>query len=188
MGAGRVDLAMSSTPTLINRGIIAVSMFRTYPLRKLQEHSTARADAPMLPTKMPLFLNVDSWSTHAGEYDFIFSACVFHHIAPALREPILQRLWQSLKPEGLVVVWEHNPWNPITRKVVKDCIFDKDALLLSIVEMIRLQGRTIPNSKIGYRFVTFFPAALHKLQPLEAALGWLPLGAQWVFWAKKLQQ
>lgn len=138
------------------------------------------------PVKDPLFLSLDSWYCSTEQYDFILAACVFHHIKPNQRGTTLQMLWKALKPGGVIVIWEHNPWNPLTRRIVKACIFDRDAVLLSLSEMLSLWKEVTNLSKRGYRFVTFFPGVLRRLQPLEPALGWLPLGGQWVFWAKKI--
>jgi hypothetical protein len=110
---------------------------------------------------------------------------VFHHIEPDRRQLVLRTLWESLRQTGVIVIWEHNPWNPVTRRIVNDCPFDKDAHLLSITEMVRLWRETIDKSEIGHQFVTFFPGILRGLQPIEHLLARLPLGGQWVFWAQK---
>jgi SAM-dependent methyltransferase len=136
--------------------------------------------------KDPLFLSLDSWNRSIEQYDFILAACVLHHIQPTQRRTTLQVLWKALKPGGVMVIWEHNPWNPLTQRTVKACIFDRDAVLLSVSEMRGLWKEVAGSNKTGYRFVTFFPGVLRRLQPLESALGWLPLGGQWVFWAKNI--
>jgi hypothetical protein len=135
--------------------------------------------------KNPLFVALDSWNQSAAQYDFILAACVFHHIEPDRRGLVLRRLWEGLRRRSVIVIWEHNPWNPVTRRIVKDCAFDRDARLLSIAEMIRLWSETIDNGETGYQFVTFFPGILRQLQPVERLLAWLPLGGQWVFWGEK---
>ena len=157
-------------------------------IREAQEQYVARTEKSHAAEGSVAFHTMRDWSDNRIHYDFIFAACVFHHIEPNERESVLRRLWGTLKPNGVLVVWEHNPWNPITRKLVKECVFDHDACLLSIREMGRLwrgADATGPDAKTGHQFVTFFPGALHKLKPLESVLGWLPLGGQWVFWARK---
>ena len=135
--------------------------------------------------KVPLFLTLESWNQNMAPCDLILAACVFHHISPDQRPFILGQLWKVLKPKGAIIIWEHNPWNPITRRVVKDCPFDRDACLFSASEMNRLWQKTISTGRTGFRFVTFFPGILRKLKPTERVLGWLPLGGQWVFWGMK---
>lgn len=133
----------------------------------------------------PLFYSLEAWNESAASYDFILAACVFHHIAPDQRPFVLRTLWKLLKPTGVILIWEHNPRNPLTRKIVKECVFDKNACLLSIAEMIRLWRETINEGETRSRFVTFFPGVLRSLQRVEPLLGWLPLGGQWIFWVKK---
>ena len=36
-----------------------------------------------------------------------------------------------LKNDGQLIIFEHNPLNPITRKIVKECEYDEDAILLT---------------------------------------------------------
>src|SRR5262245_11409909 len=137
------------------------------------------------PTKKPLYYSLETWNENAVPYDFILAACVFHHIEPDDRSFALRKLWKLLKPNGLILIWEHNPWNPLTRKIVSECAFDKNAKLLSIAELIRLWRATINEGRTDFRFVTFFPGVLQRFQRVEPLLGWLPLGGQWIFWAKR---
>ena len=38
---------------------------------------------------------------------------------------------RATKPGGIVAIFEHNPFNPLTRRSVNNCVFDEDAVLLS---------------------------------------------------------
>jgi SAM-dependent methyltransferase len=154
-------------------------------IKEAQEQCASESCQISHGSKNPLFFRLDSWNQSAAQYDFILAACVFHHIQPDRRQLVLRRLWDGLRQRGVIVIWEHNPWNPVTRRIVKDCPFDRDARLLSISEMIRLWRETIDKGETRYQFITFFPGTLRRLQPLEHLLGWLPLGGQWVFWGKK---
>jgi len=154
-------------------------------IKEAQELCVSKTHQRSHASNKPLFFTLDSWSRSANRYDCVLAACVFHHIEPDRRRLVLRRLWEGLRQRGVIVIWEHNPWNPVTRRIVKDCAFDRDARLLSIAEMIRLWRETIDDGETGYRFVTFFPGVLRRLQPAEPLLAWLPLGGQWAFWAKK---
>ena len=35
-----------------------------------------------------------------------------------------------LSEKGNIFITEHNPYNPVTRKIVSECAYDKDAILL----------------------------------------------------------
>ena len=80
-------------------------------------------------------------------------------------------------------MFEHNPWNPITVKTIKQCEFDQDAVLLSpkyAVELYQSAG----FSEVKRRFTLFFPGLLKFLIPLESYLYFLPIGAQYYIIAK----
>ncbi|MDQ2643522.1 MAG: class I SAM-dependent methyltransferase [Myxococcota bacterium] len=104
-------------------------------------------------------------------------AGVLHHVPPAERPALLATVAQKLAPGGRLVVFEHNPYNPLTRRAVAACPFDDDAILLFPREVKRLLAAT-GLTGIRQDFVVFFPRQLAALRPLEPHLGWLFLGAQ----------
>lgn len=111
-------------------------------------------------------------------FDIVFTCCVFHHIAPEMRPAALREIRRVLKPGGEFFFFEHNPWNPLTAKAVKDCPFDKDAILLASPEakgLLAAAGFALPRLS----YVVFFPHALSFLRPLEKHLRAIPLGAQY---------
>ena len=76
-----------------------------------------------------------------------------------------------------MVVFEHNPLNPLTRRAVATCAFDDDAILLWPWEAKRLVASGgFSHTRLEY--IVFFPRALAPLRPLEPKLAWLWLGAQ----------
>jgi SAM-dependent methyltransferase len=119
-----------------------------------------------------------------GQYDLITVANVFHHIKPEIRQETLQQLHKLLKPNGFIAIFEHNPFNPLTRYIVKTCPFDRDAELLSLRQLGEL-GRTSGLEVHMKRYITFFPKLLEILYPIEIFLGLLPLGAQYMILFKQ---
>jgi len=112
------------------------------------------------------------------KYDLIFTSNVFHHIDPDEHLLWLGRLKAVLNPGGSLVIFEHNPINPLTRMVFKRCIFDQDATMIGQAKFLELA------EKVGFlhrtsKYTLFFPGSLKFLAPLEKFLGWLPLGAQY---------
>ena len=74
-------------------------------------------------------------------------------------------------------VVEHNPLNPATRRVVANCEFDEDAVLLSRRRVAGL-ARRARLSAIRARDILFLPFGGDRVARLERAFGRVPLGAQ----------
>jgi SAM-dependent methyltransferase len=112
------------------------------------------------------------------KFDLALASCVFHHIAPDERQAALRFCYDRLKPGGHLIIFEHNPFNPVTRHLVNTCDFDADAVLLTKREtMRRMREAGFAVDATGY--CLFFPEAVAALRPLEKYLSWLPLGGQY---------
>lgn len=119
-----------------------------------------------------------------GSIDLVFSACVFHHIPPDIHPQLLTELKRVLKPGGLFISFEHNPYNPLTTRAVKACRYDENAILIRGQEFKnKLENAGLPQPQLRYRI--FFPGFLRRLRPLEKYLAKLPLGAQYYVYAQK---
>jgi SAM-dependent methyltransferase len=110
--------------------------------------------------------------------DIVFSACVFHHIPHQEHRHWLRELWRVVRPGGLLVIYEHNPLNPLTVRAVNNCPLDENAHLIG--------GRTLRKrlldagwKEAAIEYCLFFPSFLSGLRPLEKRLSWLALGAQY---------
>lgn len=119
-------------------------------------------------------------------FDLIFASGVFHHIEKEKHFSTVVELKKKLKKGGKIFIFEHNPINPFTQKIVKDCVFDKGAELIfakSFKKMINLAK--FKGTKINYTL--FFPR--HKIfQPLfflEKYFVKIPIGAQYFIEAEK---
>jgi 2-polyprenyl-3-methyl-5-hydroxy-6-metoxy-1,4-benzoquinol methylase len=113
-----------------------------------------------------------------GRFDVVFAANVFHHIPCADRKEAMARCKSLLKSDGRMFLFEHNPLNPVTRKVFERCCFDRGAVMLARRELLALAQ--VVGLKIGHApYTLFFPRQLAFLRPIERMLGWLPLGAQY---------
>ena len=120
----------------------------------------------------------------AEYFDIAYAACVFHHIDHVEHGLLLHELRRVIRSDGSLFVFEHNPYNPLTVRVVNNCAFDKNARLIRAAAMReQLTVAGFSSVKICYRI--FFPHALRILRPLERALTWLPLGGQYYALAHK---
>jgi SAM-dependent methyltransferase len=119
-----------------------------------------------------------------ARFDLAFAVCVLHHVERADRLPLVEEMRRVVRPGGLVAVFEHNPWNPLTRRVVRSCSFDEDVELLrrgELESLLRAAGLEVASGE----YLLFFPWRARLLQAAERTLTWLPLGAQYVVAARR---
>jgi len=111
-------------------------------------------------------------------FDITFAICVMHHVPPELWNGFLTEMKRVVKPRGLAVVFEHNPYNPLTRYVVASNDIDRDAVLLSSVRLKRLMLQSGFKSADS-RFILFSPFDHRFFRWLDTSMGWCPFGAQY---------
>lgn len=112
-------------------------------------------------------------------FDVIYIACVLHHVPVDMRLNLLSECKRVLKKTGKIIIFEHNPYNPLTLKMVNTCPFDEDAVLLKSKELKQICKKNGLYGKI--RFTIFAPrkGIFKKLVGIEKYLSWLPLGGQY---------
>ncbi|MBE3555757.1 MAG: methyltransferase domain-containing protein [Firmicutes bacterium] len=113
-----------------------------------------------------------------GSFDCTFAICVLHHVAPSGWTMFLEEMRRVTRKGGMVVIFEHNPRNPLTRLAVDRCPFDKDAVLLAQRQLVRFFAQ-LGLKEIERRYILFFPWRASIFRRLETHLAWLPLGAQY---------
>ena len=131
----------------------------------------------------PVHISHDRIPLTDSSVALVFTACVFHHIPANEHIHWLKEIRRVLKPNGMFVLFEHNPLNPLTVRAVNTCPFDENAVLIPAKTMMqRLMNAGFSASEKRYRI--FFPSVLSALRPIEKALTWLPLGGQYSLAAK----
>ncbi len=120
----------------------------------------------------------------AHDYEVIVVANVLHHVLPRQRDKTVADLAARLVPGGKLAIIEHNPANPLTRRTVDRCPFDKDAVLLKPAEAESLV-RSAKLKLVRRDYIVFMPRILSRLRALEPSLSWLPLGAQYAVLGEK---
>lgn len=114
-----------------------------------------------------------------GAFDAAATICVMHHVPPAQWPAFIAEARRALRPGGLFMVFEHNPWNPLTRLAVARCPFDFDAVLLSpprLAGLLREGG----FDDVSCEFLFFTPFSNPRVAQLEERFRWCPAGAQYV--------
>lgn len=111
-------------------------------------------------------------------FDSMSMACVMHHVKPEDRSVLLKECARVLKPKGALYVFEHNPYNPLTRWIVARTPVDADAQLLTASELRNL-GQPYFSQRCS-NYYLFFPSKCYAiLGGLEKMMGSLPLGGQY---------
>jgi SAM-dependent methyltransferase len=126
----------------------------------------------------------DTFPFPDGRFDVAFAICVMHHVSPSDWHRFLLEMRRVVRPGGLTVVFEHNPFNPLTRLAVSRCSFDAGVVLLTRGRTSRLfagAGLDVIES----RYILFFPVRSRILQTVERSLHRFPLGAQYYVVGRK---
>jgi SAM-dependent methyltransferase len=113
-----------------------------------------------------------------GSFDLTFTVCVVQVIDPAERPRFVSELARVTRPGGLAMAFEHNPFNPLTRLVVRRTAFGHDASMLSL-RQLRAIFRTAGLETVEHGYMLLFPSRQSPLSRLEERLARLPLGAQY---------
>ena len=125
-------------------------------------------------------LHTDLAEAPDGHFGLVTLCGVLHHVHPSERGAVIGRALRKLRPvDGRLVVFEHNPLNPLTRRAVALCPFDDDAILLWPWQARRLfRGAGLRDIRL--RYIVFLPRLLSGLRWVEPGLGVVPLGAQFM--------
>lgn len=112
-------------------------------------------------------------------FDVAFAFCVYHHIVPTDRARHLRELGRVVRPGGLVSVFEHNPRNPITRRIFERAAVDQGCEMIR-AERLRAMFAEAGFTQVRCTYMLFVPESLARwFGFIEPYLGWLPLGGQY---------
>lgn len=118
-----------------------------------------------------------------SSFDAVFTSCVLHHVPPAQWPRFVREMVRVTAPGGVVLIFEHNPWNPLTRLAVRQCEFDRDAVLLrarEVRQLLRNSGARVA----ALRYFLLTPWRARPWRLLERLVEKLPFGAQYAVLGK----
>ncbi|MFC1854338.1 class I SAM-dependent methyltransferase [Candidatus Dependentiae bacterium] len=109
-----------------------------------------------------------------SKFEMIFAAGVFHHIPFCEHRHWLDEIFRVLKKDGVFILFDINPLNPIAHYVFKTHPLDQSAKML-----YPLYARKILKNygSVKTFFYCFFPRFARMFRPLERYISWLPFGA-----------
>jgi 2-polyprenyl-3-methyl-5-hydroxy-6-metoxy-1,4-benzoquinol methylase len=113
-----------------------------------------------------------------ASFDVVYTICVMHHVPPSQWQAFASELRRVVRPGGLALVFEHNPFNPLTRRAVSTCEFDKDAVLLQARTTARLL-RNAGFGSIDSRYILTVPPINSFLDSIDRLFSRIPLGGQY---------
>jgi len=112
-------------------------------------------------------------------FDLVLMSGVCHHVPWEDWARTFAQVRAALAPRGTLLIFEHNPFNPLTQIVVRSTPIDRDAQMRTasfVTRALRRFGFQVE----ACRYLHFFPPRLRALEPLERGLAWLPLGSQYL--------
>lgn len=154
-------------------------MHQYFPDAELYGFDLSPVSLDLAKRKMPQAILTTKWSEISSvKYDCIFAANVFHHIAKEERKLAMVNCHNLLAQDGHFFLFEHNPFNPITRRIFERCPFDQDAEMLFKSEVEAL-ANLADLRVVDSAYTLFFPKQMAFLRGFEPALRRLPIGAQY---------
>ncbi len=160
-------------------GLVSAAMQSRWPACRLTGLDPSTESLALAASALPRPARLIAALEEAGAgFDLIVVSCVLHHIPPSDRAATVRALAARLSPRGSLVVFEHNPANPLTRRVVATCPFDEGVTLLWPGETRRWL-RSAGLRRVDLAYISFVPPQLAPLRPLEGLLAGLPVGGQY---------
>ena len=120
-------------------------------------------------------------------FDAAYAFCVYHHIDVSEHVRHLTELRRVVRPGGEVMVFEHNPHNPVTARIFRRAPVDRGCEMIPPAQL-RRTFRDAGFTHIDHGYLLFVPEAVHRRVPfLESMLSRVPLGGQYFVAGRKTE-
>lgn len=117
-------------------------------------------------------------------FDMTITICVMHHVPPTNWVRFVGEIRRVLRTGGFALVFEHNPRNPLTQRVVNNCAFDEDAVLMLSEETEQLFANA-GFREVRSRHILNIPPFNSLMRRVDGLFSRLRLGAQYYVLCKK---
>jgi 2-polyprenyl-3-methyl-5-hydroxy-6-metoxy-1,4-benzoquinol methylase len=166
-------------------GALSRHLINKFPKSNIFAHDESKKSLDLLKKNIPKInclynLNINQ------KFDLILLSNVIHHVKSSDRNKLFKKLFSLLETDGILFIFEHNPYNPITLRIVANCEFDADAELIKKKELIKILSNN-NFIKLSSGYIHFFPSNIGFMFKFEKLLKWFFLGAQYFCMFKKNQ-
>jgi SAM-dependent methyltransferase len=158
----------------VSKGMLACAAARCQGTSHCTGRSAPRFD----------LLEGDTLPYEDGAFDVVIMSGVLHHIPLERQAATLRELRRVVSGGGALYVFEHNPWNIITRWVVSHTRIDRNAVLVSCVAVRRMLAEA-GFVRSCTQHILFFPVRWKWTWSLEHLLRRTPIGGQYVVRASR---
>jgi len=149
-----------------------------FPSAQISATDLSSESLKFLKSKHPDVNVIESGALNGHQFDLVYLSCVIHHIPIDSRVAEIRKLLGLVRLAGHVCVFEHNPFNPITQRIVSKCEFDEGVILVSKRQLRRLFSTRQESFDFRSGYCMFFPPVVKRLSFLDPIIRWLPLGGQ----------
>jgi ubiquinone/menaquinone biosynthesis C-methylase UbiE len=112
-------------------------------------------------------------------FDAVYAFCIYHHIPDDDHVAHLRELRRVVAEGGEVMVYEHNPYNPVTARIFARAPIDRGCHMIRPADL-RARFLAAGFDEVSQGYLLFVPERLGPvLGFMEPALSWLPLGGQY---------
>jgi len=118
-------------------------------------------------------------------FDAVYAFCIYHHIPRDDHVRHLSELRRVVTDGGEVMVFEHNPYNPVTSRIFRRAPVDRGCEMIA-PRVLRERFHQAGFVDVSHGYLLFVPEPLYPvLGFVERALEWLPLGGQYFVSGRK---
>jgi len=172
----------SSIETILDYGSgvgASIPYFKSlFPSAQISATDLSLESLKRLTTEHPDVKVIQPGDLNGRQFDLVFVSCVVHHMPVDSRFAEISKLLELVQPGGHICVFEHNPFNPVTRRIVSNCEFDEGVVLVSKRQLRRLFTTQHESLDVRSGYCMFFPPVLKQFTFLDRFIRWLPLGGQ----------